>query len=513
MGDSTAWPDLSDLPDFSKALDGVELEDAAEEYGIDPESITEVHSLNEKLEILLGKNDVIDPEYLKGEVSDPGSSSQGHLYFDLIGNWATTHCFAFQSDAEEISDDVVDGNEVIVSGSLDFYTDNGKVEIVVKDVYPLGAGAFSRWLNELEARLEDSGVFSDEYKQPIPQFPQSIGVVTSAQGDAIHDIVDSLRSERIEADIYLYDATIQGRNAVDEIRDGIRRLDQRNLDCLVVTRGGGSDFHFRPYNDPTLIREIFDTDTPIVTALGHESDRTLADRVADSSVITPTDTNSVFTSHAKIIEWISEGRDRISGALNTIASHRLQTVSSELEQAYSRRLNTLEEWQREVETQRTHLEKAYNWQVTGTTEAYRRELDGAFNERVDQLATWKRNINNRREDLNTEYNRRVSTTIGQYRRGLNDSFASRVKQLSQWDRSIGTSRDRLNRSYTHTIRSQITSYRSNLEQAYKYRKDMHEQLQREQELQHRQRVQMVVIAGLIILLLIIGILYITGFPI
>jgi exodeoxyribonuclease VII large subunit len=212
----------------------------------------------------------------------------GHGYFTLKDRTGCLSAIIFASDRERIPFDIEPGLEVVARGSLDLWPPQGKFQLKAFQIEPVGAGALQLAFEQLKARLSAEGLFEASRKRRIPLFPRSIALVTSPDGAAIRDIVNVLRRRHDGLAITIYPARVQGVGAAAEIADGIRTFNQRGgFDVLIVTRGGGSPEDLAPFNDERVARALAASRIPTISAVGHETDVTIADLAADLRAATP----------------------------------------------------------------------------------------------------------------------------------------------------------------------------------------------------------------------------------
>lgn len=219
-----------------------------------------------------------------GEVSGY-KISQNHAYFTLKDENCQIQCSCFNYRKTYVPKD---GETVIIKGSPNFYQKGGRLSFVVDFIEPRGKGDLFLKIEELKRKLKEEGLFEEVYKKSIPAYCKTVGVVTSKTGAVIRDINTTIRRYNKAIDIILYDAKVQGVGAVEEMIDGITALDKLNLDAIIIARGGGSVEDLMPFNDERLARTIFNAVTPIISAVGHETDFTICDFVSDKRAATPT---------------------------------------------------------------------------------------------------------------------------------------------------------------------------------------------------------------------------------
>ena len=225
--------------------------------------------------------------YVKGEVSNCKYHTSGHIYFSLKDETGVLSCVMFAGQRRGLAFRMKDGDRVVVGGAVDVYERDGRYQMYAKEITLEGAGALYERFLALKAELEEMGMFAPEYKQPIPRFIRRLGVVTAPTGAAVQDIRNISLRRNPYLQIILYPALVQGDGAADSIVKGIRMLDEAGVDTIIVGRGGGSIEDLWAFNEEKVARAIFECRTPIISAVGHEVDFTIADFVADLRAPTP----------------------------------------------------------------------------------------------------------------------------------------------------------------------------------------------------------------------------------
>lgn len=226
--------------------------------------------------------------YIKGEVSNCKYHSSGHIYLTLKDETAAIHCVMFASARNTgLTFPLKDGQSVVVGGNVAVYERDGKYQLYAKEIFLHGAGALYEEYERLKQKLYEEGLFDMEKKKPIPAFPKKIGIVTSKTGAAIRDIESIAKRRNPYVQLVLYPAKVQGEGAAKTIVRGIERLDQMNMDTIIIGRGGGSIEDLWAFNEEIVARAIFRAKTPIISGTGHETDTTIADYVADVRAATP----------------------------------------------------------------------------------------------------------------------------------------------------------------------------------------------------------------------------------
>ncbi len=224
---------------------------------------------------------------IKGEVSNCKYHSSGHIYFTLKDGKGTLSAVMFAGQRMGLSFRLEEGQQVVASGTVDVYERDGKYQLYAKEIKLDGIGDLFRQFEALRNELEEMGMFSNEYKQPIPKFAKKVGIVTAPTGAAIRDIMNVASRRNPYVQLVLYPALVQGEQAKYSIVKGIQALDAMGLDVLIVGRGGGPIEDLWAFNEEIVARAIFDCETPVISAVGHETDVTIADYVADLRAPTP----------------------------------------------------------------------------------------------------------------------------------------------------------------------------------------------------------------------------------
>lgn len=247
-----------------------------------------VSQLNRYIKYKIDNDIHLQEIFLKGEISNFKAHSRGHFYFTLKDENSRINAVMFASNTKNIKFIPQDGMKVLVTGKISVFEANGAYQIYVSDMLEDGIGNLYIAYEQLKKKLEDEGLFKEEYKKPIPKIPKRIGVVTAPTGAAIRDIISTIGRRWPLSEIFVFPALVQGEDAKDDIVKQIKRADKYNLDTLIVGRGGGSIEDLWAFNEEIVARAIFECHTPVISAVGHEIDFTIADFVADLRAPTPT---------------------------------------------------------------------------------------------------------------------------------------------------------------------------------------------------------------------------------
>ncbi len=224
---------------------------------------------------------------IKGEVSNCKYHTSGHIYFTLKDGLAAIQAVMFASRRGGLDFELRDGQQVVVKGSVEVYERDGRYQLYASQIALDGAGDLFRRFEKLRNELEEMGMFAPEYKRPIPKFARTVGVVTASTGAAIRDIINISSRRTPYVQLVLYPARVQGEGAAESIARGIEVLDRMGLDVIIAGRGGGSIEDLWAFNEEIVARAIFRCSTPVISAVGHETDVTIADYVADLRAPTP----------------------------------------------------------------------------------------------------------------------------------------------------------------------------------------------------------------------------------
>ena len=250
-------------------------------------TVYSVGQVNRYVKNMFIQDYVLRKVYVKGEVSNCKYHTSGHIYFSLKDETGVLSCVMFAGQRRGLAFRMKDGDRVVVGGTVDVYERDGRYQMYAKEITLEGVGALYERFLALKAELEEMGMFAPEYKQPIPRFIRRLGVVTAPTGAAVQDIRNISLRRNPYLQIILYPALVQGDGAADSIVKGIRMLDEAGVDTIIVGRGGGSIEDLWAFNEEKVARAIFECRTPIISAVGHEVDFTIADFVADLRAPTP----------------------------------------------------------------------------------------------------------------------------------------------------------------------------------------------------------------------------------
>lgn len=246
-----------------------------------------VKQVNTYIKNMFTQDFMLNRIYVKGEVSNCKYHTSGHIYFSLKDESGTIACVMFAGSRSGLSFRMQEGQQVIVLGAVSVYERDGKYQLYAREIILDGAGLLYERFEALKKELEEMGMFAKEYKQPIPRYVKKVGVVTAPTGAAVRDIINIATRRNPYVQLILYPALVQGEEAPKSIVKGIKMLQEKGVDVLIVGRGGGSIEDLWAFNEEIVARAIFECKVPVISAVGHETDTTIADYVADLRAPTP----------------------------------------------------------------------------------------------------------------------------------------------------------------------------------------------------------------------------------
>lgn len=250
-------------------------------------NVYSVRQVNAYIKNMFTQDFMLNRIYVKGEISNCKYHTSGHIYFSLKDESGAIACVMFAGDRRGLGFRMQEGQKVIVLGSVSVYERDGKYQLYAKQIVPDGEGFLYQRYAQLKKELEEMGMFAPEFKQPIPFYSSAVGIVTAPTGAAIRDIINIARRRNPYVQLILYPALVQGDQAAPSIVKGIRTLDAYGVDVMIVGRGGGSIEDLWAFNEESVARAIFECRTPVISAVGHETDTTIADYAADLRAPTP----------------------------------------------------------------------------------------------------------------------------------------------------------------------------------------------------------------------------------
>ena len=280
-----------------------------------------VSELNNLIKNMFDSNRLLNSVHVRGEISNFVNHRSGHFYFSLKDEGAQIKAIMFRSSVAKLKFMPENGMKVTVFGSISVFPRDGVYQMYVTSIHPDGVGALYLAYEQLKAKLESEGLFDEYHKKPLPEFPERIGVITSPTGAAVRDIINVLGRRYPLATVYIYPALVQGEGAASTLIDGIDYFDRSKLvDTIIIGRGGGSIEDLWEFNSEALARRIFECSVPIISAVGHETDFTICDFVADMRAPTPSAAAELAVPDIRelcvAVDMLS---DRVDRALTRIA--------------------------------------------------------------------------------------------------------------------------------------------------------------------------------------------------
>jgi exodeoxyribonuclease VII large subunit len=348
--------------------------------------------------------------WVEGEISNFRAPESGHLYFTLKDGDSQIRVVMFRSSARLLRFRPADGLQVVVRGRVTIYEDRGELQISAEYIEPKGAGSLQLAFEQLKGKLEAEGLFAADRKKPIPTLPARIGIVTSPQGAALRDILNILQRRHRSVNVLIFPAQVQGDAASYEVAAGVRFFNQHgNVEVIIVARGGGSAEDLAPFNNEGLARSVFASSIPVISAVGHETDFTIIDFVADLRAPTPSAAAElVIRSRQDIEDHAAALHDRLTRAMRYRLLMGRQALT-ELAQhgAFARMMEVIRQRQQKLDdlthrvelAQRNLLEKSRRrWEIVSAAVRHydvrlvltgmRKELES----RTTALASVMRNV-------------------------------------------------------------------------------------------------------------------------
>lgn len=292
------------------------------------EKYLSVTTLTKYLKMKFDKDPYLERVYLTGQVSN-FRKRPSHQYFSLKDDHAVIQATIWSGIYQKLGFDLEEGMKINVIGRVQVYEPSGSYSIIIEKAEPDGVGALAIQFEQLKKKLAEEGLFQERFKQPLPQFSKRIGVVTSRSGAVIRDIITTVSRRFPGVDILLYPTKVQGEGSAEEIARNIARANQRdNLDLLIIGRGGGSIEDLWAFNEEIVVRAIFESRLPVISSVGHETDVTLADFVADRRAATPTAAAELATPVTKLdlLAHLQNQEKRMATAVRNVLSKKQEAL-------------------------------------------------------------------------------------------------------------------------------------------------------------------------------------------
>lgn len=321
-------------------------------------SIWTVTQVTRYLKSLFDTEEELQNCWIRGEISNFKRHSSGHMYLTLKDSESRLKAVMFKSANRSLAFLPEDGMKVIARGYISIFERDGQYQLYIEEMQPDGMGALYLAFQQLKERLEREGLFAAERKRPLPLFPRTIGVITSPTGAAVRDIITTLRRRYPLVNILLCPVTVQGDGSASAIVEAIEKMNaDREVDLLIVGRGGGSLEELWAFNEESVARAIAASSLPVISAVGHETDVTIADFVADVRAATPTAAAELAVPHAgELMRHIYQLEERLGNALRSELREAKQRLArSEHSRFFTRPKQALEQWRQTVDALENEL--------------------------------------------------------------------------------------------------------------------------------------------------------------
>jgi exodeoxyribonuclease VII large subunit len=310
-----------------------------------------------------------------GEISNVRKPSSGHIYLTLKDKNSQLQAVVFRNSASRIKFELKDGMEVISFGSITVYEPRGQYQLIINKIEPKGIGALQLAFQQLKEKLEKEGLFDSAHKKPLPFIPQKIGIVTSPTGAAIKDILNIIDRRLANVEILIYPVKVQGEGAAQEIAEAITGLNSdSDIDVIIAGRGGGSMEDLWAFNEEVVARSIYRSRIPIISAVGHEIDITIADLVADKRALTPSEAGELVVPRKDLlIEKIEKFKARLLQSLTgklRLSKEKLVRIGNSY--AMKQPFDRLNRWQQRLD----ELAQRLNLKITHALNTEREKLSG-----------------------------------------------------------------------------------------------------------------------------------------
>ena len=309
-----------------------------------------VKQVNSYIKNMFTQDFMLNRIYVKGEVSNCKYHTSGHIYFSLKDESGTIACVMFAGQRGGLAFHMREGQQIIVLGSVNVYERTGSYQLYAQEIRLDGEGTLYEKYQMLKQELEEMGMFAPEYKKAIPRYAKRIGVVTAPTGAAVRDIMNISARRNPYVQLLLYPAQVQGEGAKESIVRGIRMLETKNVDVIIVGRGGGSIEDLWAFNDECVARAIFDCQVPVISAVGHETDVTIADYVADLRAPTPSAAAELAVGDYRQLQgYLDECRLRMNRSMTgTIRINRLRLKELDVRLSYLHPRHKLQDQQQRL---------------------------------------------------------------------------------------------------------------------------------------------------------------------
>ncbi|MDD6661135.1 MAG: exodeoxyribonuclease VII large subunit [Lachnospiraceae bacterium] len=315
------------------------------------QKVYSVSQINTYIRTMFTQDFVLNRLSVRGEVSNLKYHTSGHIYFSLKDAGGTIACVMFAGMRAGLTFRLANGQQIVVDGNVNVYERDGKYQLYASRIRLDGAGELYERFLALKAELEEMGMFAPEYKKEIPVFVRRLGVVTAPTGAAVRDIINIATRRNPGIQIILYPAQVQGEGAAASVASGLEALDQMDCDVIIVGRGGGSIEDLWAFNEEEVARAIFACQTPVISAVGHETDTTIADYVADLRAPTPSAAAELAVLDVRqILQQLDAAEEELTRRMRRIIYTKRQALSQvrlqqQMEQVLKAKRNRLQQYQ------------------------------------------------------------------------------------------------------------------------------------------------------------------------
>lgn len=347
-------------------------------------SIYTVSEINKHIKDLIANDTILSGIWVKGEISNFKNHYSGHLYFTLKDESSVLKCVMFRSYASALRFVPENGMKMIVRGYVSVFERDGQYQLYAEEMQPDGVGALYVAFEKLKQKLASEGLFDEAIKKKLPYMPSAIGVVTSSTGAVIRDIINVLSRRFYNVNIKLYPVQVQGEQAAGQIAAAVRRLNQlKNVDVIIVARGGGSLEELWAFNEEVVARSIYESEIPVISAVGHETDFTIADFAADVRAPTPSAAAELAMPELSIVQnRLDTLRMRLrNGALKKISMDRLILKRLSESTVFKQPYNRIYQERMLLDVQKKYMDKA----LAALESGYRNKLS-LLAARLDSLS-------------------------------------------------------------------------------------------------------------------------------
>lgn len=326
-----------------------------------------VSEVNQYIKRTFAGDPILSNISVEGEISNFKHHYSGHMYFSLKDDKGKIKCVMFKNDNSSISMELKDGMKVVVKGYISVFERNGNYQLYVKSIKEDGLGELYIAFEKLKTKLEEEGLFAEEYKKTIPYFPKKIGIVTSSTGAAIRDIITVIKRRFPIVELIIYPVLVQGKSAPLEISRGLKYFDSRDdIDLIITGRGGGSIEELFAFNDEGLARTIHAMDKPVISAVGHETDYTISDFVADLRAPTPSAAAELAVPELNLMKKeLKDNFLNLVDSFNYIKESKLKEIDYQKNKlTYNNPISKLNDDKQYLDTLFKKLVTVYNFKVS-----------------------------------------------------------------------------------------------------------------------------------------------------